>query len=270
MLTIDLMGGLGNQLFQIFTLIAYSLESKNKFYFQDCGIAHGHRKVTYWDNLLKNLAKYINRPLQSIVFRESEFHYIPLPQLNSDINYKLFGYFQSPKYFEKYNNLIFHLIGLEEQKKQIITDHNYANSVSLHFRIGDYAHLQQCHPIMDLTYYKSALYKLIKTTDKDNWNIIYFFEKQDAHYINSKITELKEEFKFLSFIPIEHKYADWEQVLIMSNCAHNIIANSTFSWWGAYFNTNINKLVYYPSVWFGPALKKNNTKDLFPENWIKI
>ena len=55
----------------------------------------------------------------------------------------------------------------------------------------------------------------------------------------------------------------------MSLCEHNIIANSTFSWWGAYFNTNVNKIVCYPSLWFGKNCN-NNVKDLFPEKWIKI
>ena len=63
---------------------------------------------------------------------------------------------------------------------------------------------------------------------------------------------------------------DWKQLLIMSICHHNIIANSTFSWWGAYFNTNPTKLVCYPNAWFG--IKKQNyiMNDLFPENWKKI
>ena len=61
--------------------------------------------------------------------------------------------------------------------------------------------------------------------------------------------------------------SDWEEMLAMSLCNHNIIANSTFSWWGAYFNSNEDKIVCYPSVWFGPELKNNNTVDLFPEEW---
>lgn len=60
-------------------------------------------------------------------------------------------------------------------------------------------------------------------------------------------------------------------MLIISLCECNVIANSTFSWWGAYFNTNNDKIVCYPNIWFGNACKdKNNIQDLFPENWIKI
>jgi len=56
----------------------------------------------------------------------------------------------------------------------------------------------------------------------------------------------------------------------MSCCQHNIIANSSFSWWAAYFNTNPNKIICYPEKWFGPQLSQHNTKDLFPPSWHKI
>jgi hypothetical protein len=59
-------------------------------------------------------------------------------------------------------------------------------------------------------------------------------------------------------------------MLIMSHCKHNIIANSTFSWWGAYFNQHKENKVYYPSLWFGPELAFKKTYDLFPPEWNKI
>jgi hypothetical protein len=65
----------------------------------------------------------------------------------------------------------------------------------------------------------------------------------------------------------DYSIPDYEQLLLMSLTSHNIIANSTFSWWGAYFNNNINKIVCYPSLWNG---SNNNVKDLFPDSWNKI
>tara|TARA_B100001173_G_C15750714_1_gene446730 strand:+ start:302 stop:553 length:252 start_codon:yes stop_codon:yes gene_type:complete len=78
-------------------------------------------------------------------------------------------------------------------------------------------------------------------------------------------------FKNIKFVDIDHKMADWEQMIAMSLCQHNIIANSTFSWWGAYFNQGNNN-VYYPSKWFGPGKGSFNEElnDLFPNKWISI
>ena len=77
-------------------------------------------------------------------------------------------------------------------------------------------------------------------------------------------------FPDLKFEKIDDSIEDWEQVIIMSLCEHNIIANSSFSWWGAYFNKNINKIVCYPDKWFGPKGPHNQTKDLCPDSWNKI
>jgi tellurite resistance-related uncharacterized protein len=73
----------------------------------------------------------------------------------------------------------------------------------------------------------------------------------------------------LTFEKVDSRLDDWEQMILMSLCQYNIIANSTFSWWAAYFNTNANKLVCYPKVWFGPRAN-HDTKDLYLEDWIKI
>ena len=58
-------------------------------------------------------------------------------------------------------------------------------------------------------------------------------------------------------------------MILMSLCQHNIIANSSFSWWGAYLNNNENR-VYYPDIWFGPAQENKIITDIFPNEWIKI
>ena len=77
-------------------------------------------------------------------------------------------------------------------------------------------------------------------------------------------------FPLCKFIKSDQSIEDWKQMLMMSCCRHNIIANSSFSWWSAYFNSHTDKIVCYPSQWFGPNLAHNDTRDLCPDSWKKI
>ena len=83
------------------------------------------------------------------------------------------------------------------------------------------------------------------------------------------IDMLKKTITSCAFIKVIDEVEDWQQLLLMSACSHNIIANSSFSWWGAYLNTNPTKIVCYPEIWFG-SKATHDTKDLFPESWTKI
>jgi hypothetical protein len=84
-----------------------------------------------------------------------------------------------------------------------------------------------------------------------------------------KINKLQKRFPKIKFTKVDSNLTDWEQMLLMSIGKHNIIANSSFSWWGAYFNEINDNIVCYPNIWFGPSLKYD-MKDLFPNDWIKI
>ena len=97
--------------------------------------------------------------------------------------------------------------------------------------------------------------------------ILYFKEKNDN--VDDIILQLESIFLDIEFICCMDAN-DWEHMFIMSFCEHNIIANSTFSWWSAYLNENINKIVCYPSIWFGNVNRHLSTEDLFPKQWIKI
>jgi len=276
MSTIEIMGGLGNQLFQVFTLISYSIKSKMPYYFENKPIVHGIRKKYYWDTLLNKLTIFIRQPLQeAMIYHEPFFHYQEIPKTTHNV--KLFGYFQSYKYFEEHKDIIFRLINLKESQERIkeniapLLPTTFDNIVSLHFRVGDYAHQPQNHPVMPVDYYEKALEQLlIDTSDKKDWFILYFYEENDIDNVTTKINTLKqnEKFKELTFIKIPGNLDDWEQMLTMSLCKHHIIANSTFSWWGAYFGDG--GMVYYPGKWFGPGMGVMNTSDLCPDMWKKI
>ena len=165
------------------------------------------------------------------------------------------------------------MIGLEEIKKTVVeksglTQDALNDTISLHFRLGDYKKAQHYHPIMTYEYYKKSL-NLLKLKEPSRKNVLYFCEEEDIADVNETINKLKDDFRGLNFIKASNDLSDWEQMLLMSCCRDNIIANSSFSWWGAHFNMNPYKTVYYPSVWFGAAAG-HDTRDLCPIEWIKI
>ena len=161
-------------------------------------------------------------------------------------------------------NNIFNFESLVDKYSSI---YDYKNTISIHFRIGDFKSVAHV-PILNIEYYINSLNKVILDTGKNNWNILYFYEKVDQLLIEKNITILNKEFENLNFIGINNELQDWEQMIVMSLCRHNIIANSTFSWWGAYLNKNDN-FVYYPDTWFHKNVDYK-TDDLIPENWMKI
>ena len=284
-----LMGGLGNQLFQIFTTIAYGFENDRKVVFPYTKeLKTGTIRNTYWDNFLGTIKdshtvlntenKFKNEMISHFpAIRETDFIYQPIPcASNNEI--LLFGYFQSYKYFEESKNKIFDLIHLEKQQHQVIQEvalelfYDFEiRNISMHFRIGDYKKIQDCHPLMSYEYYEKALKYIISQKPSHPYQVLYFHEDVDTADVEIIVNKLKSQdmFSNIKFVRVQHNLDDWQQMLLMSCCTHNIIANSTFSWWGAYFNTYSDKIICYPSLWFGQKLK-HNTRDLFPENWNKI
>lgn len=310
-LSCKLMGGLGNQLFQIFATISLALTTKKIFLFPYSDVlTTGITRRTYWYTLLDKLFTNTtwSRPeidnsrifsLQQIEEKGFEYDELVAIRVNLEKNPAcLHGYFQSYKYFEKHYETIIQLIGLRakqqtirekttvfgkkenegiskgnvvlpnESEKEGVWGNVVLPSVSLHFRLGDYVEKQSHHPIMSIKYYMGALTHIIDQLGSDTFRVIYFGEKDDETTIKICIQILTKKFPNLEFIKPDLE-EDWEQMLLMSVCIHNIIANSSFSWWGAYFNQNPDKIVCYPARWFGPALH-HDTKDLCPPSWRRI
>lgn len=281
MITCNLMGGLGNQIFQIFATISYAVKSKNKFHFLSTYKLGGGSttiRYTFWESFFYNLKPFLidEIPLNIEVIRENGFPYTDLPIYNMvNKNVMIYGYFQSYKYFQENFSLITRLIGLEKMKTRLLTNlhlekENLENTISMHFRIGDYKKIQHVHPLATYSYYENALTHIKLTTkSEEKYNVLFFCEDVDIDDVTEKINNLKEGFPEYTFSRGENTLEDWEQMLFMSCCHHNIIANSSFSWWGAYFNSHQDKIVCYPSVWFGSSAN-NDTKDLCPPEWVKI
>ena len=253
--TSDIKGGLGNQLFMIWTTLSYAHQHHKIAYFE-------HKKKymdrsSYWDDFLKELT---TMPLiqNDRIYTEPSFNYHSIPKNMNQLN----GYFQSYLYFDKEYELWHQLLNIKEKQDRLKEKFKWENTwISVHFRIGDYQHLPHHHPILSKEYYQKAIEWI--STQVKNPIFLFFYETSDLEKIN--------QFQFNVPAIHVHEYSlhDWEEMLLMSCCTHHIIANSTFSWWGAYLNPNPNKYVIYPSRWFGPALS-HDTSDLCPPEWIKL
>jgi len=294
MITILINGGLGNQLFQVFAALAAAIRNGDTCYFLYTPRDATGKRATYWKTLLHNLKPMMVMATQANVARfmqlpahqESGFKYTPLPgktAMNST-PLKLVGYFQSERYFADVRDKIYDQLQLLEQQRHIramFADSAWFTSeavtVAMHFRIGDYAHIQHAHPILPLEYYRRALQHITQSAPGTHahakFNVLIFNQASDNAVILDHMHQLNADPAFAQrcrFYKVPDMFEDWKQMLLMSVCDHTVIANSTFSWWGAYFNQNPGKIVCYPGTWFGPALKTHDTRDLFPSSWVAI
>ena len=189
-ITTHIMGGLGNQLFQIFTTISYAITNKVKFIFPYSSILKDPtiNRYTYWDSLLESLKMFTtfnnnhNTDLYNFsIFRENGFNYqiLPIFQMNTMI----YGYWQSYKYFHDKTDIIFKMIRLRQIKESIKSEFSRyfdenLDLISMHFRLGDYKLKQDYHPILPYEYYeKSIHYILEKTTDLIRWRSLITYYK---------------------------------------------------------------------------------------------
>ena len=281
MISSKLCGGLGNQLFQIFTTISYAIENSKPFFFlNNYQLGNGSNgstiRYTYWNTFLSVLHPFlrnINEIPQLTYITENDFKYQVLPNNSTSTCTLLVGYFQSPKYFNNYKDTIYKLLKIDSKKTTVKNriHHNFNETtyISAHFRFGDYKKYPNIYTLLTETYYKNALNYILKENEFKELKVLYFCENDSVNEVNEIIVTLKSDFPQIFFIRADPQLEDWEQMLLMSLCQHNIIANSTFSWWGAYLNSNQEKIVCYPAQWFCPEAKKD-TSDLFLDDWQKI
>jgi hypothetical protein len=195
-------------------------------------------------------------------FKEAKFTFDDNIHKTPD-NVYLQGFFQSYKYFEGIRESLIN----EFMPKLIPTNilekvneiKNSPNTVSLHIRRGDYLHIGNAQYVLDLSYYVNAI-DFIKTKVGD----IKVYVFSDEPLWAKQNLQLNTEMKILD---MGGEIAECD-IYMMSLCKHNIIANSSFSWWAAWLNNNVNKTVVAPKEWFKGNSK--NTADLIPADWIRI
>ena len=173
-------------------------------------------------------------------------------------NVSLFGYFQSEKYFTNVREELLEDFtfkgGLKEECEEFIKE--YDRPIALHIRRTDYAQYSH-HPIQSLTYYAEALEHF------DDDRTVFIFS-DDPNWCKDQ--KLFEDDRFM--VSTNDHLTD---LCMMSLCSDFVIANSSFSWWGAWLSTNESKKVIAPKKWFGPPLDaEHDTSDLYCEGWTVI
>lgn len=245
MVTCKLYGRMGNQMFQIAATIALALRNKTDYI-----IPKESANPELWPRYFDFPVEEVNIPKRKDkrgCYAEKNHYYEPLPYWDGII---LDGYFQSEKYFSDFRAEIINAFGLYYS--------HWKDIVSVHVRRGDYTELADKHPPVTVEYIREAMERMLQIAGNDGLRFLFF---------SDDIEWCREHFP-------DHSYSSGRTVkddmMLMACCGNNIIANSSFSWWGAWLNQNPEKIVVAPKIWFGPGNAHLDTKDLLPESWIKI
>lgn len=175
------------------------------------------------------------------------------------------GFWQSEKYFKNISELIKKEFSLKKKisqvSKNILRKIKIHNSVSCHVRRSDYItnpNTNLFHGTCSIEWYIKSINYIYENVN----NPKFYIFSDDINWAKKNFPKDKN-FKFIS----NSKYQkDFEDLYLMSNCKHNIIANSSFSWWSAWLNKNTDKIVIAPQCWFKAKI---DTSDLIPQNWIR-
>lgn len=198
-----------------------------------------------------------------------KYQHFNLELLNASNNVYLDGFWQSEKYFSDIKGILrqeftlkFPPSALFNQISDAIAS---ACSVSLHIRRGDMANdpaANRLHGTCSLDYYDRAIQHIAKHINQPH----FFIFSDDPMWVKEHLN--------LSFpstlVSYQSSLHDYEELHLMSRCHHHITANSSFSWWGAWLNPRPDKIVITPKKWFGDFADDHDTKDLIPDNWLRL
>ncbi len=292
MITVQLTGGLGNQLFQFAAAKALSIHHNvelalevSSFYREELPDLEVPRNFEMYHfngvaekiiNANKSLLEFHflkERKIEKLlpnykrrVYKEPHYHY-DKKFFNASNNVFLKGGWQSPLYFlsieEKLKEILTIKSSLINEVASLAEQFQNTNTLAIHVRRGDYLRkpiILNWHGVLGKDYYVKAFNTIRSKTTIDR--VLYFSD--DTDWVTEKLLpEIPGE--IISNTVATSQYHDF---YLMQHCKHNIIANSSFSWWAAYLNPNPNKIVVAPERWFNKA--PLNTKDLYPQGWLKI
>ena len=262
--TSNLQGQLGNQLFQIATALAYAWDFDAIPVFPDLN-RHDFRLSYHRDRIFFRLSAKTPSRLFIKTFNESSWDSpTRIPNYNADI--QLNGYFSSWAHFDHYRQRILEKFAPSDAIEDYLQAKygdliSHPNTVSLHVRTFNYMiHHTKTHPFLGLEYYQMAIQLFPPDTifvifsDRINWC------KQHFPQLNNNFV----------FIEGNDAVAD---LFLMSMMKHHIIANSTFSWWGAYLNHNPHKIIVAPKSWHHPDLgiaPEPQPNQFYFDDWIVL
>lgn len=182
--------------------------------------------------------------------------------LQAGDNILLEGFFPCYKYFEPIRDILLKeftpVKKMDNENETCLQKIKSTNSVSVHFRRGDYAHTD-FHGMLDKNYYEKAIHHIAQKTG----NLQLFIFSDEPGWVQENMS-FGHPYELISFNKDEHNYFDME---LMKHCKHNIIANSTFSWWPAWLNEYTEKIVVAPERWFNQEKK---TGALIPGSWVSL
>lgn len=178
------------------------------------------------------------------------------------------GYFQSEKFFRNASFSPTEIFQFDTKKlnnlSKKLLESNLYNAVAIHVRRGDYVSNQkinQIHGSCDINYYCTALNEL----NQDSIERVIVFS-DDPNWCKKNLKTSHE----TQYVDWNLGCDSWQDMYLMTQCSQFIIANSSFSWWGAFLSERKDKKVIAPKQWFRNETKNKQTRDLIPSSWCKV
>ncbi len=251
-------GFLGNQMFQYAAVKSVALHNGYELRIPSSPEIQIHNVFDFPDQPLRQTDVDGLRQL----VKEPYFHFCP--ESFSAPDYSTFeGYYQSEKYFGSHSagireSLQFKPSIIEEASRIHDSASNGQSTVSIHVRRGDYLKLPDHHPTCTMDYYKRAIDLISEKTETDYRYLVF---SDDPEWCKSNF--LGDQYW------ISEKHPAGIDMKLMTLCDHNIVANSSFSWWGGWLNSTPDKVVVAPMNWFGPK-GPQDSQDLVPASWLRV